>query len=110
MTQRLVSWHQVKTLCKEILRSASSAISLIPLRQIEDIWSLLYWVYCDYIVYNTLFILLQLTWCKSLSHSTLFNSNDTINAYFMIDCDAFRKAFIDFFFAQFHKILLLPLH
>ena len=40
----------------------------------------------------------------------LFNGNDTINAYFIIDCDAFRKAFIDFFFAQFHKILLLPLH
>ena len=28
----------------------------------------------------------------------------------MIDCDAFRKAFIDFSFAQFHKIPLLPLH
>ena len=28
----------------------------------------------------------------------------------MIDCDASRKAFIDFSFAQFHKILLLPLH
>ena len=41
---------------------------------------------------------------------TLFNSNDTINAYFMIDCDAFRKAFIDFFFVQFHKIFLLFLH
>ena len=41
---------------------------------------------------------------------TLFNSNDTINAYFIIDCDAFRKAFIDFFFAQFHKISLLLLH
>ena len=41
---------------------------------------------------------------------TLFNSNDTINAYFMIDCDTFRKAFIDFFFVQFHKILLLSLH
>ena len=40
----------------------------------------------------------------------LSNSNDTINAYFMIDCDAFRKAFIDFSFAQFHKILLLSLH
>ena len=41
---------------------------------------------------------------------TLSNSNDTINTYSMIDCDAFRKAFIDFFFAQFHKILLLSLH
>ena len=41
---------------------------------------------------------------------TLFNSNDTINAYFIIDCDAFRKAFIDFFFVQFHKILLLFLY
>ena len=41
---------------------------------------------------------------------TLFNSNDTINAYSMIDCDAFRKAFINFFFVQFHKILLLLLH
>ena len=41
---------------------------------------------------------------------TLFNDNDTINAYFMIDCDAFRKAFINSFFVQFHKILLLPLH
>ena len=41
---------------------------------------------------------------------TLSNSNDTINAYFMIDCDAFRKAFIDFSFVQFHKIPLLPLH
>ena len=41
---------------------------------------------------------------------TLFNDNDTINAYSMIDCDAFRKAFIDFFFAQFHKIPLLFLH
>ena len=41
---------------------------------------------------------------------TLSNGNDTINAYSMIDCDAFRKAFIDFFFAQFHKIPLLPLH
>ena len=40
----------------------------------------------------------------------LFNDNDTINAYFMIDCDAFIKAFIDFFFVQFHKILLLSLH
>ena len=28
----------------------------------------------------------------------------------MIDCDAFRKAFIDFSFVQFHKILLLLLH
>ena len=41
---------------------------------------------------------------------TLFNGNDTINAYSMIDCDAFRKAFIDFSFAQFHKISLLLLH
>ena len=41
---------------------------------------------------------------------TLSNGNDTINAYFMIDCDAFRKAFIDFSFVQFHKILLLLLH
>ena len=41
---------------------------------------------------------------------TLFNGNDTINAYSMIDYDAFRKAFIDSSFAQFHKILLLPLH
>ena len=41
---------------------------------------------------------------------TLSNSNDTINAYFMIDCDAFRKAFIDFSFVQFHKIPLLSLH
>ena len=41
---------------------------------------------------------------------TLFNSNDTINAYSMIDCDAFRKAFIDSSFAQFHKIPLLSLH
>ena len=41
---------------------------------------------------------------------TLFNGNDTINAYSMIDCGAFRKAFIDFSFAQFHKIPLLPLH
>ena len=38
---------------------------------------------------------------------TLFNDNDTINAYFMIDCDASGKAFIDFSFAQFHKIPLL---
>ena len=28
----------------------------------------------------------------------------------MIDCDTFRKAFIDFSFAQFHKIPLLLLH
>ena len=41
---------------------------------------------------------------------TLFNDNDTLNVYSIIDCDAFRKAFIDFFFAQFHKIPLLPLH
>ena len=41
---------------------------------------------------------------------TLFNSNDTINAYSMIDCDASRKDFIDFSFVQFHKIPLLPLH
>ena len=41
---------------------------------------------------------------------TLSNGNDTINAYSMIDCDAFRKAFIDSSFAQFHKIPLLPLH
>ena len=41
---------------------------------------------------------------------TLFNDNDTINAYFIIDCDASEKAFIDFFFVQFHKILLLFLH
>ena len=41
---------------------------------------------------------------------TLFNGNDTINAYSMIDCDASEKAFIDFSFAQLHKILLLPLH
>ena len=41
---------------------------------------------------------------------TLFNSNDTINAYFMIDCDASGKVFIDFSFAQFHKIPLLLLH
>ena len=41
---------------------------------------------------------------------TLSNSNDTINAYFMIDCDASEKAFIDFFFVQFHKISLLSLH
>ena len=41
---------------------------------------------------------------------TLFNGNDTINAYSMIDCDAFRKAFIDSSFVQFHKIPLLPLH
>ena len=41
---------------------------------------------------------------------TLFNSNDTTNAYSMIDCDAFRKAFIDFSFVQFHKIPLLLLH
>ena len=41
---------------------------------------------------------------------TLFNSNDTINAYSMIDCDASGKAFIDFSFVQFHKIPLLPLH
>ena len=41
---------------------------------------------------------------------TLSNGNDTINAYSMINCDAFRKAFIDFSFAQFHKIPLLPLH
>ena len=41
---------------------------------------------------------------------TLFNGNDTINAYFMIDCDAFRKAFIDFSFVQFHKIPLLLLY
>ena len=40
----------------------------------------------------------------------LFNDNDTINAYFMIDCDASEKAFIDFSFVQFHKILLLSLH
>ena len=40
----------------------------------------------------------------------LFNDNDTINASSMIDCDAFRKAFIDSSFAQFHKIPLLPLH
>ena len=41
---------------------------------------------------------------------TLFNDNNTINAYSMIDCDAFRKAFIDSSFVQFHKILLLSLH
>ena len=41
---------------------------------------------------------------------TLFNGNDTINAYSIIDCDAFRKAFIDFSFVQFHKIPLLLLH
>ena len=41
---------------------------------------------------------------------TLFNGNDTINAYSMIDCSASRKAFIDSSFAQFHKIPLLPLH
>ena len=41
---------------------------------------------------------------------TLSNDNNTINAYFMIDCDAFRKAFIDSFFVQFHKIPLLLLH
>ena len=41
---------------------------------------------------------------------TLFNGNDTINAYFMIDCDASEKAFIDFSFVQFHKIPLLSLH
>ena len=41
---------------------------------------------------------------------TLSNGNDTINAYSMIDCNAFRKAFIDFSFVQFHKIPLLPLH
>ena len=41
---------------------------------------------------------------------TLFNGNDTINAYFMIDYDASEKAFIDSFFAQFYKILLLSLH
>ena len=41
---------------------------------------------------------------------TLFNDNDTINAYFIIDFDASRKGFIDFSFAQFHKILLLSLH
>ena len=41
---------------------------------------------------------------------TLFNSNDTINTYFMIDCSASEKAFIDFFFVQFHKIFLLSLH
>ena len=41
---------------------------------------------------------------------TLFNSNDTINAYSMIDCSASEKAFIDFSFAQFHKIPLLLLH
>ena len=40
----------------------------------------------------------------------LFNDNDTINAYSMIDCDAFRRAFIDSFFAQFHKIPLLFLY
>ena len=40
----------------------------------------------------------------------LFNDNDTINAYFIIDCDASKKAFIDFFFTQFYKILLLFLH
>ena len=37
MTQRLAPWHQVKTLRKEVLKPASSAISLIPLRRIEDI-------------------------------------------------------------------------
>ena len=41
---------------------------------------------------------------------TLFSSNNTINAYSMIDCNAFRKAFIDSSFVQFHKIPLLPLH
>ena len=41
---------------------------------------------------------------------TLFNDNDTINAYFMIDCGASEKAFIDFSFAQFHKIPLLLLY
>ena len=41
---------------------------------------------------------------------TLSNGNDTINAYFMIDCNASEKAFIDFSFVQFHKISLLPLH
>ena len=41
---------------------------------------------------------------------TLFNGNDTINAYFIIDCDTSEKAFIDFSFVQFHKILLLLLH
>ena len=41
---------------------------------------------------------------------TLSNGNDTINAYSMIDCDASEKAFIDFSFAQFHKIPLLLLH
>ena len=41
---------------------------------------------------------------------TLFNDNDTINSYSMIDCDASEKAFIDFFFVQFHKIPLLLLH
>ena len=41
---------------------------------------------------------------------TLFNSNDTINVYSMIDCDASGKAFIDSSFVQFHKIPLLSLH
>ena len=37
MTQRLAPWHQVKTLRKGVLKPASSAISLIPSRRIEDI-------------------------------------------------------------------------
>ena len=40
---------------------------------------------------------------------TLSNGTDTINVYFMIDCYASRKAFIDSSFVQFHKIHLHPL-
>ena len=68
MTQRLAPWHQVKTLRKGVLKPASSAISLIPSRRIEDIWSLLYWAYCDYIVYDTPFTLLRLTWRRPFPH------------------------------------------
>ena len=78
MTQRLAPWHQVKTLRKGVLKPASSAISLIPLRRIEDILPLLYWAYRDYIAYDTPFTLLRLTWRRSPSHRLLTSGNTFI--------------------------------
>ena len=90
MTQRLAPWHQVKTLRKGVLRPASSAISLIPSRRIEDIWPPLYWAYRDYIAHDTPFTLLRPTWRRRPPHI----------------CDWTRMKD----HAVWHQLLLLPPH
>ena len=81
----------MKTLCKGVLKPASSAISLISSRRIEDIWSLLYWAYCDYIAYDTPFTLLRLTWRRSPPHNPLSVSSKDRFDMMMMTCNHLSK-------------------